>query len=122
MSARGERFLDPESTARAILGGEPRRDGDDRHISYRAVVPDPGEEEAPTGITDALCQMVVLDQIGHLQVFIGKEIARFHQRTQHALTAKSLRCRLARRRAFCQVLNGSSAILRTLVLVRDAPM
>jgi hypothetical protein len=40
MGAHGERFLDPESTARAILGGEPRRDDDNRHISSRAVVPD----------------------------------------------------------------------------------
>ena len=45
------------------------------------IVADPGEEEAPTGITDTFGKPMILDQAGDLEVFVGQEIARFHQRT-----------------------------------------
>ena len=80
MGTLSQALLHAIPATRTILRREVRRDGDDGHISSRAVGADPGEEEAPTGITDTLCQMVILHQAGDLQVFVGEEIARFHQR------------------------------------------
>ena len=50
----GERFLDPLAAARTILRRVAWRDGYHGNAVQRAIVPDPGEEEAPTGIADAL--------------------------------------------------------------------
>src|SRR5215469_7686793 len=41
VGTRGEAFLHAMPAPTALLRGEPGRDGDDRHISYRAVVTDP---------------------------------------------------------------------------------
>src|ERR1051326_2618112 len=49
VSTHGERFLHAIAASTTVLRGEPGRDGDDRHISYHAVVAHPGEEQPPTG-------------------------------------------------------------------------
>ena len=66
-------------------------------------------------------RLVILHQDGNLQVFVGKEIARFHQRTR-GLGREVFTVPADLQIPFRQVLNGSPAILRTLLLFRDTPM
>ena len=65
--------------------------------------------------------MVVLHQIGNLEVFVGNQIARFDQRTC------SLGCEVFTlpgnpQIAFGKPLNGSPAVLGPLDFAGDAPM
>jgi hypothetical protein len=121
VGAHRKGFLDAIATPRAILRGEARRNGDNGDAMDLSVVAHPEKEQPPTGITDALCQMVILDEMGNLEVFIGNQIARFDQRT------RSLRCKvftlpLHLEIAFCQALNRLLSIPGPLDLARDAPM
>ena len=40
------------------------------------VVVQPGQEATPRAVTDAFCQLPILDEVGDLQVFIGNQIVR----------------------------------------------
>ena len=81
MGASGQALPDPLATARAILRREAWGDSRYRDTGYRPVVLQPAQELAPRRVADALCQLMVLDQIGNLEVFIGNQIVRFDQRT-----------------------------------------
>src|SRR5579885_1669211 len=82
MGTHRQTFLYPLTTARTILTGEAGRDGYNRDTMQTAIVAHPAQEQPPTGITDALGEMLVLDQVGDLKRFIGNQIARFDQRTR----------------------------------------
>src|SRR5215469_5019104 len=69
MGAHAERLLHPEPTPAAILRREACRNRYNGDAMYLSIVAHPREEQAPTGITDGLCQVVILDQMGNLQVF-----------------------------------------------------
>src|SRR5215469_17621901 len=84
VGTRGEAFLHAIPAPTAILRGEAGRDGDDRHISYRAVVADPGEEQPPTGVADTFGKPMILHQVGDLEVFVGYQVAGLDKRTCRA--------------------------------------
>jgi hypothetical protein len=69
-----EAFLVPKATAAAILGREPSRNGDHAHAMKLPIIAGPPQELAPGRITAGLCQMVILHQVGNLQVFVGNHI------------------------------------------------
>ena len=121
MRPHGETFLDAIATARAILCSEARRDGYYRDAMQQAVVADPGEEQPPTGIADTFCQSVILDQTGNLEVFVGNEIARFHQRTR-SLGCKVITPPLDLQIPFCQAFDRLFAVLGTFLGARDPPV
>ena len=64
---------------------------------------------------------MILDQAGDLEVFVGKEIARFHQRTR-SLDREVFTLPLDLEIPFRQALDRLLAVLGTLLLVRDTPM
>jgi hypothetical protein len=82
MGAHGERLLHAKATAAAILRGELGWDGYHWDAMDLPIIPDPGEEHSPTGIADGLCQMVILDQMGDLEVFKSYQVARPDQRSR----------------------------------------
>jgi hypothetical protein len=43
---------------------------------YESIVGEPGQKSAPRGITDALGQLPILDEVGDLEVLIGNQIVR----------------------------------------------
>ena len=109
------------ATPAAILRGVAWRDGHDGNTVQPAIVAHPGEEQSPTGIADAFGQPVVLDQVGDLQVFVGQEIARFHQRTR-GLDREVFTLPTDSEIPLCQAFDGLLAVLGALDLARDAPM
>ena len=52
MRPHGQRLLHPAATPGTILSGEARRYRDNGNAVQATIVPEPGEEEAPTGIAD----------------------------------------------------------------------
>lgn len=69
-------FLDACATDGVVLSGVLRRNSNAGDVMHRCIVPDPMQEFAPTGITDALAQVAVLNHVFHLQVLVGNQIAR----------------------------------------------
>src|SRR5690348_9713931 len=81
MSTSRKTLVHPLATARTILGGEVWGDGHDGYVGYRAVVAQTGEELPPRRVTDALCQVVILDEVGYLECFVGNQVVRRDERT-----------------------------------------
>lgn len=81
MRSHTEGLLHPFSTARAILRGEARRDGDNGDAMQTPIVADPTEKSIPARIVDAFSKVMVLDEAGYLQVFVGNQVVRRDQRT-----------------------------------------
>ena len=108
-----EAFLAPFATAGTILRGELGRDGNHGHVGNRAVGAKPREKLPPRGIVDALGQMVVLDEVGNPQVFVGNQVARPDQRTCR-LDGEVFTLSTDLEIAFGEALNGFFAILGAL--------
>src|SRR5215467_2419529 len=64
---------------------------------------------------------MVLDQMGYFQVFVGNEIARFHQRTR-SLSCEVFTLPTHFEIAFCQAFDGLLAVLAALLFPVLAPM
>jgi hypothetical protein len=88
MGAHGEAFLDTAATAAASLRGVARGNRYHGNAMQPAIIADPTEKQAPTGIADTLGKPMILHQVDYFQVFVGKEIARFHQRTRRLESGK----------------------------------
>src|ERR1051326_5053379 len=114
-------LVHPFTTARTILAGEAWGDSYNGNAMQPAIVAQPGEEQPPTGIADTLCQRMILDEVGNLQVFIGNEIARFHQRTR-SLGREVFTLPTHFEIALGESFDGSSAALGTLGLAAHAPL
>ncbi len=71
-----QRLLDHGATLRTLLTGELWYHGNDRDIMHRSIGFHLGQELSPSGIMNALREMVVLDHVADLQVFIGNQIVR----------------------------------------------
>ena len=69
MGPNGETLLHPFPTATAVLAGVGRWHSDDSAASVCCFAFEDGPELRPAGITDALSQVRVLDQVSHLQIF-----------------------------------------------------
>ena len=76
MGTHRERFLHPIATPTTVLGRVASRNRYHGHVGNLPIIPDPPKEQPPTGIADTLCQMVILDQAGDLQVFKSYQVAR----------------------------------------------
>jgi hypothetical protein len=68
-----EGVLDTNPTAAAILRRQARGNRTHGSVDTLPILAHPGEEQPPTGITDAFGQMRLLDHPGYFQVFVGKE-------------------------------------------------
>lgn len=68
MRANTERLVNEFSTVATRLGGEARVHSDDLMTSSLSLIFKDVEKRAPTGVQDALGQMMVLDQVGDRQV------------------------------------------------------
>jgi amphi-Trp domain-containing protein len=79
MGPHRQTFLDPHPTAATVLGGIGGWHGDDATASVCCFAFEDGPELCPAGITDALGQVVVLDHVGHLQVFKIDDLVVAHQ-------------------------------------------
>ncbi len=121
MRSHRKRLLDTEPTPRAILRGEARRNRDDGNAMHLPIGAHPGEEEPPTGIADALGQMVILDQGGNLEVFVGDQIVRLDQRPRR-LDGEVFPLPTDFQIPSGKFLDGFLTILRTLDLAGDTPM
>jgi hypothetical protein len=121
MRALTQRLLDSLTTAAAVLRGEARRDSYHGNAMHLPIIADPGEELPPTGIADTLCQMVILDQVGNLQVFKGHHVARLDKRPCR-LGGKVFTLPLDLEIAFCQAFDGFLAVLGPLDFAGDTPM
>src|SRR2546426_5099079 len=119
--AHAERLVHPLATARTVLRREVWCDGYDRDIMQPAIGVDPPEEAAPCGIADGLGQLVVLDQVVYLQVFIGNQVVRRDKRACR-LPGKILTLPTHFQIRFCQSLPGFVPVLAFLLFLRDAPM
>ncbi len=82
MGPHAERFLHPIPASAAILRGELGGDRDHWHVGNQPIRTHPGEEQPPTGIADAFCQLMILDEMGNLEVFIGHHVARLEKRSR----------------------------------------
>ena len=80
MGSGTQGLFDPGATFTTILAREMRRNRYDRNIVDRAIVLDPPEKATPRGITDGLGQVVVLDQIGDLEILVGNQVVRRDKR------------------------------------------
>ena len=76
MCADTQGLLDPCPTRATILTGVSRFNGDDRDSMEHPIVLDPGQEDTPTSIMDGLGQVMVLEHVRYLKVFIGNQIVR----------------------------------------------
>jgi hypothetical protein len=114
-------FLHPFATARAILRGELGGDGHNGDAMQPAIVAHPGEKLPPTGIADTLCQMVILDEMGYLQVFKGYQVVRLDKRPC-LLAGKVFTPPLNFEMLFRQPGDGFFAILGPFLFLGDAPL
>src|SRR5215831_6992128 len=80
MPPDGETFLQQHTAARTGLRGERRRHGYDRLPSLYRFERQDGQEPTPARIADALGEVVILDQVGRLQLFVIDRVALAHQR------------------------------------------
>src|SRR5215469_12651242 len=79
MGPDGETLLDAFPAAAAVLGGIGRRHGDDSTASVPCFAFEDGPKLGPAGITHALGEVVVPDQVGHRQVFQIDRVVLPHQ-------------------------------------------
>ncbi len=80
VGAHTQRLLDHRAALGALLTGELRSHGNDGNIMHRSIGFHPCDELPPARIMNALSQVMVLDQVPYLQVFIGNQIVRCDQR------------------------------------------
>ena len=71
MPAHGQAFLDQDATARTHLAGIGRRHGYGLFPSVSSFENKDGTELTPARVTDAFGEMVILDHIGTLQIFMS---------------------------------------------------
>ena len=83
MPADGQALLDQNATARTGLAGERRIDRYHSSTGARCLVGEDAQERRPPCITDALGEMVVLDHVADLQVFIIHGVVLVHQLERH---------------------------------------
>src|SRR5690349_13350777 len=81
MGTSREAFPDPLATARTILAGEVRWRRYDGYTGNLPVIVEPAQKQPPTGIADTLGKVMVLDEVGNLQIFIGNQVVRRDERT-----------------------------------------
>ena len=79
------------------------------------IVDHPIQEASPRGIEDGLGKSVILDHIADLQVFIGKEVARRHERVC-LFSGKILTLPVYFQMRLGQLLSGLAAIVRAFLL------
>src|SRR5579885_616795 len=121
MRANRQAFLHALATAAALLRGEASRDGYDWHIGDLPVVAHPTQEQPPTGISNTLCQMMILDQTSNVQVFKGNQVVSPDQRTR-LLAGEVFTLPLHLELLFCHSFHGLLAIRAAFALFRDAPL
>ena len=80
VGSHGEAFLDTCATGATILTREGWLNRDDGDSMYLSIVGEPREETSPRGVTDGLGQLVVLHEVGDLQVLVGNQVVRRDQR------------------------------------------
>ena len=73
MGSHAQALLDAIATAGAILRGEASRNGYNGDTMYLPVGAHPGEEQPPRRIGNAFGKPMILDEMGNLQIFVGKE-------------------------------------------------
>jgi hypothetical protein len=73
MWVRTERLLHHRGALGALLTGELGSHGNDGIVMHGSIGIHPPEELPPSGIMNALRQLMVAGHIADLQVFIGKE-------------------------------------------------
>jgi hypothetical protein len=69
MGTHAQAFLDVLTTSTTFLRGIARRDSDDLMTSSLSLIVKDTEKRAPTGVVNALGEMVVLHHARHVQVF-----------------------------------------------------
>src|SRR5690349_11544759 len=121
MGSYRQAFLDAIAAARTILRGELGWDDDDGDAMQPTIIAHPGEEQPPTGIADTLCQMVILDHVGDLQVFKSNQVVRLDQRSR-SLDREIFTPPLDFQIAFCQAFDRLLTILGPFDFAGDAPM
>src|SRR5579885_435405 len=83
------------------------------------IIGEPREKAPPGRITDALREVSVSDEVGYLQVFVGNEIARCHERACR-FTGKVFTLPTDFQIRLCQCFPGFLPILRLLLLARKS--
>src|SRR5712691_1424805 len=116
-----QRFLYPLAASTTVLGGELWSHRYHRHVMHVPVVVEPPQEPSPRCIADGLRQLVVLDHIADLKVFIGNQIARCDQRVR-TLAGEILTLPLDFQVRHGQSLASLFAIGRLLLLLGYTPM
>src|SRR2546425_10753706 len=110
MCPGGERLLHALSTARTVLTGILWGDGDDGHLMHDAIGLHPTEEVPPCRIMDALGELMILDQVTDLQVFVGNQVVRRDERVRR-LTGEIFTLPLHFQRGFREASSCPSARL-----------
>jgi hypothetical protein len=118
MGPHTQTFLDLRATARAVLTGEMWRYCYDRDVMHGSIRFHPGQEIAPTGIMDALGEMLILDEVAYLEVFKGNQIARGDERVRR-LAGEIFTLPLNLEGRFCQPLPGLLTVGRAFLFARD---
>ena len=135
MGSHTERFLHDLPTFATLLGGEARIHSYHLMTSSYSLVTEDGEKCAPTGVHDALCEMVILCHVRNLKVFNCNQLIPFgvrlrclemviaaltidlHMRLRHILSsfASAMRALLA---AAHRTLLASQCFLRRAIEAR----
>ncbi len=121
MRAHTQRLFHERSTVRALLAGEMGRDCNDWNVMQNPIVVHPLEENPPSSIMDALCQVMIANHIADLKVFIGNQVVRRDKRVC-LLSGKILTLPLHFQIALCQRLSGLFAVLTSLFLSGELSM
>src|SRR5947207_2887945 len=77
----GQRLHHAPAARGAVLAGIRRRNGHDDFAEYPTVVDQPEQKGTPRRVVNALGEMMVLDEVAHLQVFVGDQVVRPNERT-----------------------------------------
>jgi hypothetical protein len=80
MGAHTECFHYACSTRTTVLTGILWRNGNHGDSMQRSIVGQPFEEQAPTSIMNAFCQLVVANHVADLKIFIGNQVVRRDER------------------------------------------
>jgi hypothetical protein len=75
MGPNGEAFPDAKPTARTLLARGGRRDGYDGNVVYRPIVAHPPEKQPPTGVVNTFSEVMILDHVTDVQMFVGNQVA-----------------------------------------------
>ena len=89
------------------------------NVMDMSIVGEPRQETAPGGITDALCQLPILNQVAYLEVFIGNQIVRCDERVCR-LAGKIFTLPVDFQIRLCQLLDGLSCGSSTLFCLRES--